>query len=139
MKERNGVRVGERVRDLDGNDLGRVKELYAAAFSIVKGFPILFRQDVVARYDEVRGVQDGALVLARSGRDLLDLAAGGVPPAWRVEAGPEQPTAATPGEAPPFAPLDDDAGEGEGDERAGHDDEHEPPRTRTSPADAAHP
>lgn len=136
MKEWNGIRVGQRVRDLDGNDLGRVKELYDAAFSIVKGFPILFRQDVVARYDEVRELRDGELVLARSSRDLFELAAGGVPPAWRVEAGPEQPTAATPAEARPFASLEVD----EDDERVGHDDESEPEPRRTSDSgSAAHP
>ncbi len=99
MQERNGVRLGQRVRDLDGNDLGRVKELYDSAFSVVKGLPFLFRKDLVARYDEVRGVRDGEIVLARSARDLFELAAGGIPPAWRVESPPDQPTAATPAEA----------------------------------------
>jgi hypothetical protein len=104
MKERRGVRVGQRVRDLDGNDLGRVKVLYASGFSVVKGPPILFRKDLVARYDEVRGVRDGEILLARSSRDLFELAAGELPPAWRVEAPPDQPQAATPAEAQAFRP-----------------------------------
>lgn len=98
-RELNGVRVGQAVRDLDGNSLGRVKELYEGGFSVVKGLPILFRSDLVARYDEVREVRDGRIVLARSKQDLFDLARGGMPPAWRVEAAPGRPSAATPSEA----------------------------------------
>jgi len=99
MHERNGVRIGQRVRDLDGNDLGRVTRLYEQGFAARKGFPILFRKDIVARYDEVRGVRDGEIVLARSARDLQDLAAGEVPPSWRIPAPPGFPTVATPDEA----------------------------------------
>ncbi len=83
VRERNGVRVGQRVRDLDGTSLGRVKELYDGGFSVVKGFPILFRSDLVARYDEVREIRGRELVLARSRQDLLALARGELPPAWR--------------------------------------------------------
>lgn len=132
MKERNGVRVGQRVRDLDGKDLGRVKELYASAFAVVKGFPVLFRQDLVARYDEVRGEKEGVLVLARSPRDLQELAAGGIPPAWRIDARPELPSAATPGEARPVVPAENEV-------EAGDDEEPEPPRPRAPATDAAHP
>ncbi len=99
MKERNGVRLGQRVRDADGNDLGRVTTLYAWGFKATRGLPVLTRRDEVVRYDEVRGVRDGALVVARSGRDLLDLAAGGVPRSWRIPAPPGYPAAATPSEA----------------------------------------
>ncbi len=99
MRERNGVRLGQRVRDLDGTSLGRVARLYGDGFEVRRGFPILFRRDLVARYDEVRGVRDGELVVARSRRDLFDLAAGGLPPSWRTPAPPEFPTAATPAEA----------------------------------------
>lgn len=99
--ERNGVRVGQRVRDLDGNDVGRVTRLYQDGFDVSKGFPILFRKDVVARYDEVRGIQGGVVVLARSRGDLQDLAAGHVPRAWRIPGPPEYPTTATPAEAGP--------------------------------------
>jgi hypothetical protein len=99
MKERNGVRVGQRVRDLDGTPLGRVSGLYEWGFGVRKGLPFLIRSDYVVRYDEVRGVRDGELVVARSKRDLFDLAAGEVPPSWRVPAPPEYPTAATPSEA----------------------------------------
>jgi hypothetical protein len=99
MRERNGVRVGQRVRDLDGNYLGRVKELYDWGFSVVRGFPILFWKDVVLRYDEVRGVRDGELVAARSDTDLFAQALGEIPPAWRIPAPSEYPRAATPSEA----------------------------------------
>ncbi len=99
MKERNGVRIGQRVRDVEGKDLGRVKALYDWGFAVSKGFPILFRRDQVARYDEVRGVREGALVLARSDRDLFQLAEGEIPSAWRIPTPPEYPAAATPSEA----------------------------------------
>lgn len=130
MRERNGVRLGQRVRDLDGTSLGRVVALYGWGFAVRRGLPILFHRDFVLRYDEIRGVRDGALVAARSAADLLDLAAGGVPPSWRIPAPPEFPTAATPSEArsvredlargrvggsggpaeplPPAAPVDED-------------------------------
>jgi hypothetical protein len=99
MRERNGVRIGQRVRDLDGTSLGRVTALYEQGFAIRKGLPILFRSDYVARYDEVRGVRDGELVLARSRRDLFDLAAGEVGPSWRIPVPPDFPGIATPPEA----------------------------------------
>lgn len=99
MKERNGVRRGQRVRDLDGTPLGRVTALYDDGFKVSKGFPILFRKDSVARYDEVRGARDGALVLARSRQDLFALAEGYLPPSWRVPAPPGFPASATPDEA----------------------------------------
>ncbi len=99
MKERNGVRLGQRVRDADGKVLGRVTRLYEWGFEVSRGFPVLFRRDEVVRYDEVRGVRDRALVVARSDRDLLDLAAGGVPRSWRIAAPPGYPAVATPSEA----------------------------------------
>lgn len=99
MKERNGVRLGQRVRDADGKDLGRVTRLHDWGFEVRKGLPFLVRHDRVIRYDEVRGVRDRALVVARSDRDLFDLAEGGVPRSWRVPAPPGYPSAATPAEA----------------------------------------
>ncbi len=99
MKDLNGVRLGQRVRDADGKSLGKVTKLYEWGFEVTRGFPVLFRRDRVVRYDEVRGARDGALVVARSDRDLLDLAAGGVPRSWRVPAPPGYPSAATPSEA----------------------------------------
>jgi hypothetical protein len=99
MQERNGVRKGQRVRDLDGKPLGRVTVLYEWGFAVHRGLPFLVRSDYLVRYDEVRGVRDGALVVARSSRDLFDLAAGDIPPSWRVPAPPEFPSAATPSEA----------------------------------------
>lgn len=97
--DRNGVRIGQSVRDLDGKDLGRVKALYDEAFLAVKGPPLLFRQDHVLRYDEVRGERDGALVVARSDRELLELARGELPATWRVPVPAGFPSAATPSEA----------------------------------------
>jgi hypothetical protein len=99
MKERNGVRVGQHVRDLDGRSLGRVKELYDWGFGVEKGFPILFRKDHVFRYDEVRGTRDGALVVARTEKDLVALARGELPASWRIPAPADFPRAATPAEA----------------------------------------
>ncbi len=99
MKELNGVRIGLRVRDADGKDLGKVTKLFPWGFEVTSGFPVLFRKDRVVRYDEVRGLREGALVVARSDRDLLELAAGGIPRSWRVPAPPGYPSAATPAEA----------------------------------------
>lgn len=98
-RARNGVRLGQAVRDLDGKDLGRVHALYEKGFLAVKGLPILFRRDWVIRYEEVRGERDGALVVARSDRELFELAEGEVPATWRVPVPPGFPSAATPGEA----------------------------------------
>jgi hypothetical protein len=99
IEERNGVRVGIRVRNLDGKDLGRVTRLHEWGFEVEKGFPVLFRRELVATYDEVRGVRDGALVLARSDRALFELAEGEIPESWRIAAPPGFPQAATPAEA----------------------------------------
>ena len=84
MSERNGVRLGERVVDVDGKSLGKVTRLYPWGFVATRGLPVLTRRDEVIRYDEVRGARDGALVVARSDHDLFDLAEGGVPRSWRV-------------------------------------------------------
>jgi hypothetical protein len=97
--EWNGVKVGQRVRDLDGRPLGKVTRLFRDGFAAQRGLPILFRHDYVLRYEEVRGVRDGELVVARSERDLHALAAGAVPPSWRVPVPPDFPPAATPPEA----------------------------------------
>ncbi|ACG75110.1 conserved hypothetical protein [Anaeromyxobacter sp. K] len=97
--DRNGVRIGQAVRDLDGRPLGRVDALYEWGFRVVKGFPILFRQEQVLRYDEVRGERDGALVVARSEAALLQLAGGEIPDIWRVPTPHAFPAAATPSEA----------------------------------------
>ncbi|HET8540989.1 MAG TPA: hypothetical protein VFL83_14040 [Anaeromyxobacter sp.] len=99
MRERSGVRLGQRVVDADGKDLGRVRRLYGWGFAVTRGLPVLFRRDHVIRYDEVRGAREGALVVARSERDLFDLAAGRIPRSWRVPAPPGYPAAATPAEA----------------------------------------
>jgi hypothetical protein len=79
MQERSGVRTGQRARDLDGTSLGRVVRLFDEGFLCRRG---RYGRDYVVRYDEVRAVVDGVLVVGRSSRDLLDLARGGLPPAW---------------------------------------------------------
>ena len=98
-RERNGVRLGQPVRDVDGASLGKVVRLFEWGFATRRGLPILSRGHWLLRYDEVRAVRDGALVVSRSGRDLLELAAGEVPRAWRIPTPPAFPTAATPAEA----------------------------------------
>jgi hypothetical protein len=97
-RERNGVRLGQLVRDADGKALGKVTRLFAWGFEVARGFPILFRTSFVLRYDEARGERDGALVVARSDRDLATLAGGELPPSWRVSAPPGFPTVAAPAE-----------------------------------------
>jgi hypothetical protein len=99
MSEQSGVRLGERVVDADGKALGKVTRLYPWGFVVTRGLPVLTRRDQVVRYDEVRGARDGALVVARSDRDLFELAAGGVPRSWRIAAPPGYPATATPSEA----------------------------------------
>lgn len=99
MKERNGVRLGQHVRDLEGKPVGRVSRLFDWGFEVVKGFPILFRKGWVFRYDEVRGTRDGALVVARTESDLFQLARGELPASWRIPAPAGFPTAAAPAEA----------------------------------------
>jgi hypothetical protein len=99
MKERNGVRVGQRVRYVDGKPVGRVVELFDGGFAVQRGFPILFRRDFVFRYDEVRGTRDGGLVVARGEKDLFQLARGELPASWRIPAPSGFPTAAAPAEA----------------------------------------
>jgi hypothetical protein len=99
MRERNGVRIGQRVVDLDGTSLGRVVDLYDWGFATQWGLPVFWHREYVLRYDEVRGARGGALVVSRSSRDLAALAAGAVPPAWRIPTPPEYPRVATPFEA----------------------------------------
>ena len=76
------IRKGMRVKDLDGRTMGRVTRLHRVAFEIEGGFPVLFRREFVASYDEVREVRDGVVTVARSEGSLLDLAAGKIPPTW---------------------------------------------------------
>lgn len=100
IRERNGVRVGLKVKDLDGNSLGKVTRLHEWGFDAEKGLPLLFRQDFTAHWDEVRKVEDGVLVLARTKAGIHELARGKLPASWRTRAGKDGfPTAATPREA----------------------------------------
>ena len=98
MRSNRGVTVGQQVRDLEGNDLGRVRSLYATGFASARGLPWLFRQEFVLRYEDVHGVSDGVLVVARAPGDVYALAAGELPASWKVEAAPGMPEAATPSE-----------------------------------------
>jgi hypothetical protein len=76
-----------------------VTRLHEWTFETEKGLPLLFRRDFVVPYDEIRVVRAGAVVVSRSERTLFSLAAGEIPPAWRVPVPPELPAAATPPEA----------------------------------------
>jgi len=98
MKERNGVRRGQRVRSLDGKDLGKVTKLHAWGFETVKGLPVLIRDEYVFRYEDVRGEEGGALVVARGEEDLFLLAQGRLPESWKVSTREGFPSAASPGE-----------------------------------------
>ncbi len=86
MDDDGDVRVGMVVRDVDGKRLGKVRRCHPWGFEIVKG--IFQPSEAVARYDEVVEIRDGAAVLARSGRDVFALAAGGLPPGWRARGWP---------------------------------------------------
>jgi hypothetical protein len=99
MKERNGVRVGQRVKDLDGRDLGKVTRLHAWGFETVKGLPVLVRDEHVFRYEDVRPSQDGTIVVARGADDVYTLAEGRLPPSWKAGVREGFPSAATPSEA----------------------------------------
>jgi len=103
IRERNGVRIGQRVRDAEGRSLGRVDALYESGFSVVKGFALLFRKDLVAGYDEVLESRGGELVLARSSGDLFSLARGEFPPSWRNASATRAPAAAKALATPPAA------------------------------------
>lgn len=99
MNERNGVRVGQRVKDLDGKDLGKVTRLHAQGFETVKGLPVLIRDEHVFRYEDVRPSADGTLLVARGEQDVFTLAEGRLPPSWKATSREGFPSAATPSEA----------------------------------------
>ncbi len=64
-RERNGVRLGQPVRDVDGISLGKVVRLFDWGFETRRGLPILSGGRWVLRYDEIRAKRDGALVVSR--------------------------------------------------------------------------
>ena len=99
MNERNGVRRGQRVRDVEGKDLGRVGKLFEAGFEVRKGFPLLFSDNQVLRYADVRVSGAGDLVVARAAADVFTLAEGRLPDSWRIGTAQGFPSAATPSEA----------------------------------------
>jgi hypothetical protein len=76
------VKVGMLVRDADGKRLGRVKRCNAGAFEVVRRLWSPYEWGI--RYDEVLDVSDGVVKVARSDDDLLELASGGLPHAWRA-------------------------------------------------------
>ncbi len=80
------VRVGMRVVDADGRRLGKVTRCDPWAFEVVRGF--WGPRHWVIRYDEVVEVRGDEVHVARSDRDLLDLAAGRLPRTWSREGAP---------------------------------------------------
>jgi hypothetical protein len=97
MDER--VKVGMLVRDADGKRLGRVSRLDEGAFEVVRRFWSPYEWAI--RWDEVLDAKDGVVSVARSDDDLLELARGGLPHAWRRVRPPEaqEPIPATPSES----------------------------------------
>jgi hypothetical protein len=99
MDERNGVRRGQRVRDVEGKKLGRVGKLFEGGFQVRKGFPLLFSDDQVLRYADVRLSEGGDLTVARAAADVFTLADGRLPDSWKIGTAQGFPSAATPSEA----------------------------------------
>jgi hypothetical protein len=80
------VQVGMTVVDGDGQRLGKVARCDPWGFEVVRGF--WSPREWVVRYDEVIEVHGDEVRIARSDRDLLDLAAGRLPRGWRRDASP---------------------------------------------------
>ena len=80
------VQVGMTVVDADGRHLGKVTRCDRFGFEVVHGF--WSPREWVVRYDEVADVRRGEVHIARSDRDLLDLAGGRLPRTWRRDASP---------------------------------------------------
>lgn len=74
------VKVGMAVLDQDGRTLGRVARLHPWGFEVVRGF--WSPREWVIRWDEVLDVGEAGARVARSARELFDLAEGGLPPWW---------------------------------------------------------
>ncbi len=81
MGDGHDLRVGMRVKDLDGKALGKVSRRDAHAFEVVRGF--FGPREWVVRYDEIVEVKDGIVTIARSDEALFELAAGRLPATWR--------------------------------------------------------
>ena len=73
--DRSQVREGMIVYSSDGEKLGKVQSCDAAMFIIEKGF--FFPKDYVARYDDVRSIDDDEIRLAMSKQAFQDLREGG--------------------------------------------------------------
>jgi hypothetical protein len=87
-------------RDADGKKLGKVRRCHPWGFEVASG--LFGRREWVLRYDEVLDLGPGGVRVARSEDALFELAAGGLPHAWRRIAPPF-------GEGPlPSAPADGD-------------------------------
>lgn len=88
-----GVERGMKVRDVQGETLGRVRSCGERTFVVVKGFP--FPKRFEARYEDVTGVREGVVWMDETGGQL-EAEAYATPLARERRA----PTARTP-EAPP--------------------------------------
>ena len=99
----DGISVGMAVVDADGKRLGKVSACDRWGFEVRRGF--WMPREWVILYDEVLGVDDGTVRVARSDQSLFELAGGGLPHAWAGVRSPEveQPLPATPAEARKFA------------------------------------
>lgn len=89
------VQVGMEVVDADGRRLGRVTRCDPLGFEVVRGF--WSPREWVVGYAEVLEVRGNQVRIARSDRDLLDLAAGRLPHGRRREE-PLAPPASAPGD-----------------------------------------
>jgi hypothetical protein len=72
--DRSLIREGMTVYSSDGEKLGKVRSCDATTFVIEKGF--FFRKDYIARYDDVRSVDDEGTHLAISKDAFQDLREG---------------------------------------------------------------
>jgi hypothetical protein len=115
MDARNGIRTGMIVRDADGKELGRARRCYPWGFEVASG--LFGRREWVLRYDEVLGLAAGEVRVARSDDALLELAAGGLPHAWRLV-------------TPPFGGAPLPSAPAEGDVEGALVEEREPPTAR---------
>lgn len=64
----NQIHEGMVVRSSDGEKLGKVRQLFATSFDIEKGF--FFPKEYVVSYDDVAGVREGEIFLARARSEL---------------------------------------------------------------------
>jgi hypothetical protein len=140
---RDDIRVGMTVRDAAGTTLGKVRRVYPWGFEARRG--LFSPYQWVIRRDEITGVDDGVVAVARRQDDLLRLAAGGLPESWRRYTPPMggPPLPAAPAEARAVEAVLAGARPAPGEERADfhdldEDDEREYVRTRGQGGSDAH-